>query len=254
LFSLGGLAVAEEWSKTYNLQNKPDLRVESSDANITVDTWDQKTIEARVTTEGYKIGDRGVKIEEHQSGDLVELQVHLPREVCIICIHTGHHRVEIAIHMPREGKLSLKSGDGGVHVRDLKGEMEVVTKDGAQEIERVDGVLRAQTGDGYIRVSGRFDELNLATGDGRIDARALAGSSVRSGWNVHTGDGMVRMDVPESLAADVEVRTGDGHIRLDVPVTVEGTFSSNNIRGKLNGGGNLLSIHTGDGSIELGKS
>lgn len=54
-------AGADEWSKTYTLTGKPDLRVETSDANIRVDTWDQNTIEARVTTSRYKIGENGIK-------------------------------------------------------------------------------------------------------------------------------------------------------------------------------------------------
>jgi hypothetical protein len=52
----------------------------------------------------------------------------------------------------------------------------------------------------------------------------------------------------------VDLKTGDGHISLDLPVTVEGQLAHNSIRGKLNGGGNLLSIHTGDGSIRLERS
>ena len=68
------LAHADQWSKTYTITGKPDLRVETSDANIHVDTWDQKTIEARVTSEHYKIGEHGLKIEEHQSGDSVDLR------------------------------------------------------------------------------------------------------------------------------------------------------------------------------------
>ena len=41
-------AHADEWSKTYTVSGKPDLRVETSDANIRVTTWDQNTIEAKV--------------------------------------------------------------------------------------------------------------------------------------------------------------------------------------------------------------
>jgi hypothetical protein len=40
-------ARADEWSKTYNLSGKPTLRVETSDANIRVSTWDQNTIGIR---------------------------------------------------------------------------------------------------------------------------------------------------------------------------------------------------------------
>jgi hypothetical protein len=38
-----------------------------------------------------------------------------------------------------------------------------------------------------------------------------------------------------------------------MPVTTEGKIRENEIRGRLNGGGNLLLIHTGDGSIRLRK-
>ncbi len=62
------------------------------------------------------------------------------------------------------------------------------------------------------------------------------------------------LQLPETFAADVELHTGDGHISLDLPVSVEGELGHNNIHGKLNGGGKMLTIHTGDGSIRLEKS
>ena len=68
-------AYAEEWSKTYTVSGKPDLRVETSDANIRVTTWDQNTIEAKVVTTRYKIGDGGIRVEERQNGDSVEIDV-----------------------------------------------------------------------------------------------------------------------------------------------------------------------------------
>jgi hypothetical protein len=38
-----------------------------------------------------------------------------------------------------------------------------------------------------------------------------------------------------------------------MPVTVSGSLEHTRIRGKLNGGGPLLEITTGDGSIRIGK-
>jgi hypothetical protein len=64
----------------------------------------------------------------------------------------------------------------------------------------------------------------------------------------------VTLEIPENLAADVDLHTGDGHIDLDIPVTTTGKIRQNEVRGKLNGGGNLLVIHTGDGSIRLRKA
>jgi hypothetical protein len=50
-------AYADEWSKTYKISGRPDLRIETTDANIRVTTWDQNTIEAKVITSRYKIGE-----------------------------------------------------------------------------------------------------------------------------------------------------------------------------------------------------
>jgi hypothetical protein len=120
-------ARAEEWSKTYNISGKPELRVETSDANIRVTTWDQNTIEAKVITTRYKIGEDGIRVEEHQTGDSVEIDVHYPHHN--FNVDWGSHKVEIIIQMPREGKVNFRTGDGKIEVAGLKGEMDTARDD-----------------------------------------------------------------------------------------------------------------------------
>ncbi|MBV9038271.1 MAG: hypothetical protein JO182_27525 [Acidobacteriaceae bacterium] len=50
------------------------------------------------------------------------------------------------------------------------------------------------------------------------------------------------------------MRTGDGHLRVDLPLSVEVMKSDHELRGKLNGGGPTLVVHTGDGSISIGAA
>ena len=254
VLALASVATAEEWSKSYTITGKPDLKVDTSDANIRVDTWDQNVIEAHIITQGYKIGEHGIQIYEHQSGDSVDLEVRYPHHNFGIYINGGRHHVDIEIHMPREGRANLRTSDGKIQLTGLKGDMEVSTGDGHQEIQAVDGTLKAHAGDGYISATGRFDGLDISTGDGRVEAAALPGSRVSQSWVLHTGDGSITLRLPDTLAADVELHTGDGHITVDMPLTVSGRLGSKSIRGKLNGGGNLVTVHTGDGSIHLEKS
>lgn len=244
-------ARAEEWSKTYNLSGRADLRVETSDANIRVTTWDQNTIAAKVITTRYKIGEGGLRVEERQTGDSVEIDVRYPHHDFVIGWRSA--RVDIIIQMPREGRVNLRTGDGKIDVAELKGDMDLHTGDGSINLDGVDGKLHATTGDGHIQANGRFDELALKTGDGHVDVRAKNGSSLAAGWRLETGDGSVSLEVPGDLAADVDLHTSDGHIDLDVPVQAEGRIQRNEIHGKLNGGGSLLTIRTGDGSIHLRK-
>jgi DUF4097 and DUF4098 domain-containing protein YvlB len=252
VLAVGPLALADDWSKTYTISGNPDLRVDTSDANIRVDTWDKNTIDVHITSNRYKFGDNGLRVIEHQNGDAVEIELRFPHHV--FSVQFGSYKVDIDIHMPRQGRVNLHTGDGSIELANFKGDMDLESGDGHEQIESVDGNLRARTGDGHIRVAGRFDALDLNTGDGRIEARILPGSTMASGWNVHTGDGGVTVELPEAFAADVDLHTNDGHINVEMPVTVDGRIGDKNIHGKINGGGNLLTIHTGDGSIRLEKS
>ncbi len=245
-------ARADEWSKTYSVTGSPDLRIETTDANIRVNTWDQNAIEAKVITNRYKIGEGGIRVEEHQTGNSVEIEVRYPHHM--VGIEWGQHRVDIIVQMPRQGNVNLRTGDGKIELADLKGAMDLHSGDGSENIENVDGKLHASTGDGHIRCNGRFDELELKTGDGHVEAVARSGSKMAANWRLESGDGSVSLELPPDLSADVDLHTGDGHIDLDMPVTTEGKIRQNEIHGKLNGGGSLLTIHTGDGSIHLRKS
>ena len=79
----------------------PDLRVETSDANIRVTTWDQHTIEAKVVTSRYKIGEDGIRIEEHQTGNSVEIEVKFPHHN--FGMEWGLIAWKSQLQMPREG-------------------------------------------------------------------------------------------------------------------------------------------------------
>lgn len=251
VLAYSGSARAEQWSKTYNLSGAPDLRVETSDANIHVDTWSQKTIEATIVTSHYTFGPGGLSVEEHQSGDRVEINLRFPHHLGIL--NFSSHRVDINIHMPREGRVKLSTGDGKIELANFKGDMDIHSGDGAEEIHQVEGKLHATTGDGHINADGRFDALNLQSGDGRVDARANAGSTLAEEWMLHTGDGSVSLELPENLSADLYLHTGDGHIDVNLPMTTEGRIKESEVRGKLNGGGKLITVHTGDGAISVRK-
>ena len=252
ILAISPLALADDWSKTYAISGKPDLRVETSDANIRVDTWDRNTIDVHIASNRYKFGDGGLQVIEHQNGDTVEIELRFPHHVFVV--QFGSYKVEIEVHMPRQGRVNLRTGDGSIELANFKGDMDLQSGDGHEQIDAVDGALRARTGDGHIRVAGRFDKLDLNTGDGRIEARILPGSTLAASWNVRTGDGGVTVELPDNFAADVDLHTNDGHINVEMPVTVDGRIGDKNIHGKINGGGSLLTIHTGDGSIRLEKS
>jgi DUF4097 and DUF4098 domain-containing protein YvlB len=245
-------AHADDWSKVYNLTDKPELRIETHDANVRIVAWDQDKIEAHVSTRGWQIGNGGLEIVERQQGNAVDIQLREPHRAHFF-IGVDNRRTELEIHMPRSATVNVQSGDGAIEAKGLAGELDFSTVDGKIEIEDVDGSLHAHTSDGAMRVTGRFDALNLRTSDGRVEVEARQGSQVRQPWDIRSSDGSVALRIPGDLAADVELHTSDGSITTDIPIAVEGTLGRHDIHGKINGGGNRVTVHTSDGSVRLDK-
>ena len=247
LFS--SVAQADEWKKVWTVGDKPELRISTGDASISVEVGSANQIEAFVKTKGVSLSEGGVKIDERQAGSRVEIEV---RERSTHWSF-GMHSVEVQVRVPRDLMADLHTGDGSIRLSGLHGSLRVNTGDGSIQADNLDGALDARSGDGSMHVGGRFDNLQVRTSDGSVDVQAASGSHLRSDWRVETGDGSVRLGLPRDLAANVQLRTGDGSIHVDLPLTTEGSKDEHVVRGKLNGGGPYLDVRTGDGSIRLGS-
>jgi hypothetical protein len=281
-------ARAEDVVKTYTVTGRANVRVDTNDGSVRVTASDTKQVEFRVEYQGLELG-KNLRVDSRQDGDKVELtarmtghwgfswghnsrglhiEVRMPREADLqvetgdgsvqaegingtVNVHTGDGSVKAN---SLSGTIDLHTSDGSITVDGLKGDIRLRTGDGSIEAHDIDGRVEADSGDGHIRIAGRFDALNVKTGDGSVDTRVQPGSKMASSWSIRTGDGSVDLVLPGDFQADINATTGDGHISLGIPVTVEGTFSKSEIRGKMNGGGQPLTIHTGDGSIRLSKT
>jgi DUF4097 and DUF4098 domain-containing protein YvlB len=264
-------ARADEWSKTYQVNGRADLRVTTSDGDVTVSGADQNQIDARVTTQGWKVGSNDVQVIESQSGNSVSIEVRVPHWNWSFFGGSHNRSVRVELRVPRElalnvrtsdgnvtasgvsGKIEFDTGDGNVTANSVRGDIRMHTGDGHIDGHSLDGSLDADTGDGNLRIDGRFDALALKTGDGSIDAQVATGSKVANGWNLHSGDGHITLRLPSDLNAYLDAHTGDGSITLDIPVQVSGSLSHSAVRGKLNAGGGTLAVTSGDGSIHIEK-
>jgi DUF4097 and DUF4098 domain-containing protein YvlB len=278
---------AEDWTKSYSISDRANVRVETNDGAVQVYTGDSKQVEFRVMYEGYEMN-KTLHIDSRQDGDSVQIsarvsghwgfgwnksrrmkiEVHMPKGADLD-VNTGDGSVEtqaisgrVKIHtgdgsvraQSVSGDLDIDTGDGSITLEGAKGEIRLHTGDGHVEARDLDGRVNASSGDGHITIAGRLDALDIKTGDGSINARVQPGSKLASSWTIRTGDGSVDVVLPPDLQANIDASTNDGHISLGIPLTVEGTFKNSEIHGKMNGGGQSLTVHTGDGSIRLGKS
>ena len=240
----------EQWSKHWSVGPKPELRIHAGDAAVVVQAENTDGIDATLTTRGWSIGRTGVQVTEHQNGNSVDIDIKVPPTH----FSFGDHSIKLEVRVPRELTGDIHTGDGSIKLLGLHGSVRADTGDGSIQGQDLDGTFEAHTGDGSVHVAGRFDRLQLHTQDGSVELNVQHGSRLQEGWRVETGDGSVRVNLPRDLAADLELRTGDGHLRVDLPLSVEVMKSDHELRGKLNGGGPTLVVHTGDGSISIGAA
>ncbi|GAC1651061.1 MAG: hypothetical protein NVS9B15_11040 [Acidobacteriaceae bacterium] len=246
---------AQDWSKTFEVTGRPSLTVRADDAEVHIRGCECKKIDAHVTWQGYK--PERIHITPSQSGDHVTLEVMTRNPHVNFNVNFGPSRrwLQVELTVPEELALDVQTGDGRVEADNLKGVLRFRTGDGRIELSGMDGKLAAHSGDGEIRIAGRFDELKLDTSDGPIEVEARDGSAVHGDWSIRTGDGRVRIRLPQSIQADFSVHTGDGSIHSDFPIVMSGELSKDGhrIEGKINGGGGMLSVTSGDGSVFLEK-
>ena len=128
-------ALAEEWNKSYQVGDKPSLRVDTNDASVEISRGVSRTISARVIADGYNFGGSGVRVTERQDADKVDLQVHVPNSWGV---HFSSHRgVRIEVQVPSDTALDLHSGDGHIHVDGTAGQARLDTGDGRIEVRQL---------------------------------------------------------------------------------------------------------------------
>ena len=256
----------EVWERSFTVTYRPDLVIHTRDGNVHDATVERSQVGVRVATHGWHLGTGTLRVEASQHGDHIEVTAHylvfglslsfsntmyievtLPNKANLeIETSDGSVRLE-----PHTGTIRVHTHDGSITADGLKGNLTLASGDGSIEATGLDGRLNAHTSDGHLRVEGRFEALEVSSGDGRIQLDANPGSRLIEGWTIRTSDGAVDLHLPRDLKAHLDAQSGDGRITLDMPVEIEGELSRSSVVGNLNGGGPLLKVRSGDGSIRI---
>jgi hypothetical protein len=168
------------------------------------------------------------------------------------------------------GNVDVQTGSGDVKLTNLTGEIRLQTGSGDVRGNEIAGAVKGGAGSGDIEIheTGQGD-IDLHTGSGDIIVRGIQGAfhaeagsgdvtaeGTQSGtWEIRTGSGNVNVRLPGNAAFDADISTSSGTVDVDSPIemTVQGRLEEErkHIRGKVRGGGPLLSVHTGSGDIHI---
>lgn len=175
-------------------------------------------------------------------------------------------KIHITARIPEQYNVDFRSGFGSVRINDLDGNVNGRTGAGEIEIGMVSGTVDISTGTGHVEVDGAAN-LFVKTGAGNIHARNVKGKAeVNTGAgdieveitsqpeedsHLVTGAGSVTVLLEDDIAMDIEAQTNMGSAITDFPLRVETNFIKKSFGGPINGGGPLLRIRAGIGSVEL---
>jgi hypothetical protein len=270
-----GVVAREE--KRFVVSGQADLMLRTFDGSIQMKSWDKDEVLVEIERRAPdQKAAEALVVNMSQEGNRIVVDAPTPREQ-----HDGIHigsspSVSLIVTAPRKVSVDARTGDGSINADELSGTVGLSSGDGSIRARRIEGSLRARTGDGSISVTdaagrveadsgdgsveltGRFDAVEVRTGDGSVRLEALDGSTLKTDWNVNTGDGSITLRLPANLDADLDAHTGDGGVHADgVPVQAErdndNRGNRDSLRAQLGKGGRTLRLRSGDGAINISR-
>ena len=152
-----------------------------------------------------------------------------------------------------KGNADLKTSGGSLYLSDIEGDADARTSGGLIHAEKLTGKSVLKTSGGGIQVSGIKGQIDAHTSGGSITA-SLSGQPTGD-CSFKTSGGSVTVGLNEKVAVDIDAHTSAGRVSTDFPVAtlVQGEQKKDQLQGKINGGGPLITAHTSAGGIHIRK-
>lgn len=278
-----------QFDRTLKVTGTPDIEITTGSGDITVRTGDATTVRVigKIRASGMDrfFGNAQEKIKRIEANPPIQQTGSLIR---IGRIEDPDLRRNISISyevtLPANTNLRSNTGSGNQDVEGLSAPVKASTGSGDVTVRRVSAEVRASTGSGNVRaqdVSGAFNgetgsgdievrgggtgDVFVSTGSGNINVESMKGAlrartgsgDVRvngvatSSWDVQTGSGNIALNLPSNAGFELNAETSSGNINVNREVTVSGQINRHRMRGKVGGGGTLLSLRTGSGDIDI---
>ena len=153
-----------------------------------------------------------------------------------------------------KGNADLKTSGGSLHLGNIEGDVDARTSGGAIHADKLTGKSVLKTSGGSIHISAVEGRIEAVTSGGGITATLRAQPT--GDCTFKTSGGSITVALGEKLAVDIDAQTSGGRVSSDLPVpaVIQGEQKKTEIRGKVNGGGPLITAHTSGGSVHLTKN
>lgn len=279
-------AVTGSFERTLQVSGAVQLEIKTGSGEINIRKGDDKSVRVygRIhANEGLFGGDPREKVRRlqkdppiQQTGNIIRIgyvedrdlfsNVSISYEVVVpadtrVTASTGSGSMTVErLH----GPAKLHSGSGNITASAIEDRVEAEAGSGSIDLSGIKGDVVAHTGSGHIKVE-RVASVEAHTGSGgmeivdmkgRLRAEAGSGSIHIEGtptgdWKIETGSGEVKLRLAGEAGFDLRAHTGSGVIDTRLPITITGRQARHELSGKVRGGGPLVDVRTGSGSVEI---
>jgi hypothetical protein len=234
--SVGNLTgrASDEWVRTYQLSPGGELRIGNTNGSVDVEGADGNQVDVRAERIAKAATDAGarellprIKIDEQAEPGRISIETErLSGFVIGVSTEVRYH-----VRAPRNAVVTVRNTNGRVTLTALTGSVSARSTNGGIIGKNLSGPVTASVTNGGVTID------LAAVGDGPVDLRSTNGG--------------VALSVPEDAKANIDASCTNGGIRVTGLSLQAEEQSRRRLRGRLNGGGPSITLHTTNGGVRL---
>mgnify|MGYP001366397406 FL=1 len=253
---------------TIPIQDEDTLAIKNNNGSINITAHDGEDIVIEPTV--YTVKGKGPRTLKdfrytmHQNGPTISLDVHEAGNVGFgFSFGDRHWRpVKLEVKVPASFSVDLESDNGEINVRDLDGDVNVLTDNGKMHVldiggnvilqsdngliraTNIDGAVDVQTDNGMIYIDNIGSELLAQTETGKIEVES---PRMSGNWEVVTDVGMIDVTIPDTVSTTIRAETELGNTFSDFPLRDD----RNDVVGVVGDGNYNMLLKTSAGRIGI---
>ena len=283
MFGQEGTSTNRHIEKTFTVKSGSNLLLDTDVGNVDIQTWDKEEVLVKVDIEGSDRRSEKFDVKFAEGTDRISI-IGKANDNSFLKWDVGDLNVNYYVTVPKkfsvkantsggnmtlrglEGDVRFETSGGNLSVEAVDGTVDINTSGGNIDVKKVKGALKGVTSGGNVRADDVAGDLNVETSGGEIELSSIDGSvhaetsgggivlkltGENKGIDVHSSGGDINIFVNDSIAANLEASTSGGKVRCELPITVKGDMSDEELRGKINGGGNIIRAETSGGDVRI---
>jgi hypothetical protein len=241
-----------------------NLAVSVPGGDVSISTWSKEEVYVKITgnenaknnfdfTINSNSGDVIVKADKKtdaKNSDVsMKIEISVPDKFNTKVSTAGG---DIKIDNNLTGDVKLNTAGGDIKISSITGDSKLNTAGGDISVDNFKGEINANTAGGDIKLNGSDGKVSANTSGGKVE---LKYSGENKDITLNTMGGDILIYLPSDFKADCKLTTMNGDIKSDIPISSESNenknIKKNNVKGKMNNGGNVLKCSSMGGNITI---